>query len=384
MNREYQICQRCVMDTTDQHIIFDDQGICNHCKGALLKLKDYKFENDSIRKQKLDDIVNKIKIAGKGKKYDCIIGLSGGVDSSYLAYIAVNQLGLRPLAIHVDNGWNSELAVQNIENIVKKLAIDLYTWVIDWDEFKDLQKAYLKASVIDLEVLSDNAIVIAIEKMLRKHHIKYFLIGHNYQAESIMPSSWIFTPKFDSLNIKSIYKKFGNHKKLKTYPLLGFIGYIQYRYFNKRIMTNILDLVEYNKNDAINILYNEFGWRDYGGKHYESKITHFYQAYLLPEKFGVDKRKAHLSSLICSGQISREEAIEELNKPLYDSSFFEQDKEYFIKKLELTNEEFDNILKKPAISHFSYPSYNKLIYYLSKLLKRKPFKGPMNFLYNYL
>lgn len=357
------------MDTTDPDIVFDENGYCNHCTGALLMLNKLRFHTDEGRTENLKQLVDKIKKEGKDKKYDCIIGLSGGIDSSYLAYVVVRELGLRPLAVHVDNGWNSELAVMNIEKIVKKLNIDLCTWVIDWEEFRDLQKAYLKASVIDLEVLSDNAIVIAIDKLLRKNRVKYFLIGQNCNAESIMPSSWFFTPKYDSLNIKAIYKRFGSGRRLKTYPLLSFWGYIRYRYFNKTIGANILDLVPYLKNNAIQKLKEELDWRDYGGKHHESKITQFYQAYILPQKFNVDKRRAHLSSLICSDQISREKALEELDKHLYDTAQLCQDKEYFLKKLELTEEDFKKVMTEPRREHFSFPSYNKRFFELSKFIK---------------
>ena len=359
MEREYQICKRCVMDTTDPDIRFDENGYCNHCTRALKNLEKLRFDSDLAREHTLKQLVDKIKRAGQSKKYDCVIGLSGGVDSSYLAYVAVRELGLRPLAIHVDNGWNSELAIMNIENIVKKLNIDLITWVIDWEEFKDLQIAYLKSSVIDLEVLSDNAILVAIDKLMRGNGIKYFLIGNNYNAESIMPSSWQFALKYDSLNIKAIYNKYGSGKKLSTYPLLSFWGYIRYRYYNKSIGANILDLVPYLKADAINILKSELDWRDYGGKHHESKITQFYQAYLLPAKFNVDKRKAHLSSLICSGQLTREQALIELKNPLYIEAKLNEDKEYFMKKLDFSNTEFEAIMSIPIRKHFDFDSYSK-------------------------
>jgi N-acetyl sugar amidotransferase len=362
------MCTMCVMDTTDPDIVFDEHGVCNHCKAARKKLIETTFKTEEERKEHLNGVVDKIKKSGKGKKYDCIIGLSGGVDSSYLAYIVVKELGLRPLAVHVDNGWDSELGVKNIENLVKKLNIDLYTWVIDWEEFRDLQKAYLKASVIDIEVLSDNAIVIAIDKLLKIHKIRYFLIGHNYQAESIMPSGWLYFPKYDSLNIKTIYKKFGSGKKLRTYPLLSFFGYIRYRYFNKTIAENILDLVPYKKELAVRKLNEDFGWRDYGGKHYESKITQFYQAYILPVKYNVDKRKAHLSSLICSNQVSRDEAIDQLKHPLYDSKLLEEDKDYFIKKLNLTEEEFNSIMNSRVRSHFEFSSYQKIHNQIAKFI----------------
>lgn len=360
MAKGYKICARCLMDTTDPDITFDENGICNHCSSALKKLDEISFHNETNRQKKIEEIISIIKKSGKNRKYDCLIGLSGGVDSSYLAYIVVKKLGLRPLAVHVDNGWNSELAVQNIENIVKKLNIDLFTYVIDWEEFKDLQRAYLKASVLDLEVLSDNAIVITIHELLKKYRLKYFLIGFNYKAESIMPSSWLYSPKYDSRNIRSIYKQFGSGRRLKTYPLLNIAGYIYYRFLDKSRSINILDLVPYKKEDAIKILQEELGWRDYGGKHWESKITHFYQAFILPAKFNIDKRKAHLSSLILSGQITREQAMQEMCKPLMTDEQLEDEKSFFLKKLDLTNDEFNKILQRPAISHYKYPSFNRI------------------------
>jgi N-acetyl sugar amidotransferase len=360
------------MDTTDASIEFDDQWVCNYCKSAIKKVVNITFKSEEERERKFNEIIAKIKNVGSGKQYDCIIGLSGGVDSSYLAYI-VKKAGLRPLAIHLDNGWNSELAVQNIENIVKKLGIDLFTYVIDWEEFRDLQMAYLKASVIDIEVLSDNAIVVSIFRLMKKYDVKYFLIGTNFAAESIMPLTWMYVPKYDSLNIRSIYKRFGSGRKLKTYPLLSFREYIKYRYFNEENNIPLLNYVPYVKTNALNVLKEEFGWRDYGGKHYESKITQFYQAYILPTKFNVDKRKAHLSSLICSGQITREQALLELEKPLYDSVKLKEDKEYFIKKLDINEKEFEKIMSLPIRPHSYYGSYEgihkKLATFKRKLIK---------------
>jgi N-acetyl sugar amidotransferase len=352
----YKVCSYCVMDTTDASIQFDEQGVCNYCKSAIKKVEQITFRIEEERERKFNEVIAKVKQAGAGKQYDCIIGLSGGVDSSYLAYI-VKKAGLRPLAIHLDNGWNSELAVQNIENIVKKLGIDLFTYVIDWEEFRDLQMAYLKASVLDIEVLSDNAIVVSIFRLMKKYDVKHFLIGTNFAAESIMPLTWMYVPKYDSLNIKSIYKRFGSGRKLKTYPLLSFREYIRYRYFNSENNIPLLNYVPYVKTNALNVLKEEFGWRDYGGKHYESKITQFYQAYILPTKFNVDKRKAHLSSLICSGQITREQALVELEKPLYDLIKLKEDKEYFVKKLDINEKEFEKIMSLPIRPHSYYPSY---------------------------
>ena len=356
------------MDTTDPDIFFDKNGFCNHCTTAIKKLNEVYFIDPTLKKKRLDEFVEKIKTEGKNKKYDCIIGLSGGVDSSYLAYKVV-ELGLRPLAVHLDNGWNSELAVKNIENIVKKLNIDLVTHVIDWEEFRDLQIAYLKASVIDIEVLSDNAIVISINNLAKKHGIKYFLIGFNYATESIMPASWLYSPKYDSLNIKSIYKKFGSGKKLKTYPLLSFYGYLQYRFFPKIKIYDPLNYMEYNKAEALKTLSRLFEWRDYGGKHYESFITKFYQLYILPRKFNVDKRRAHLSSLICSNQMTRQAAIDELKIELYSETNLTIDKEYLIKKIGMAQQEFDRIIKNKPLSHFNYTSFNKILISVAHLKK---------------
>lgn len=372
MNREYQICSRCLMDTTDPDIVFDENGHCNHCTSAIKKLKYFAFISDSERQQRLNEIKLEIKASGIGKKYDCLIGLSGGIDSSYLAFVVVKELGLKPLAVHVDNGWDSELAVHNIENIVKKLNIDLYTWVIDWEEFRDLQRAYLKASVLDIEVLSDNAIVIAIHKLLKKYSLKYFLIGYNLNTESVMPASWLYSPKYDSYNIKAIYKKFGTGLKLKTYPLLNLFGYIHYRYFDFSRNINILNLVPYNKEEAKLLLKNELDWKDYGGKHNESKITRFYQSFILPSKFGIDKRRAHLSSLIVSGQISRDAALKEIATPPYDQRRLIEDQEYFLKKIGFSLEEFENIMNLPPQSHYNYLSLNKIFENLNQIIKIIP------------
>lgn len=366
MNFATNICNTCVMDSTDPNIIFYNDGTCNHCREATKKLKELK-NNDSIKKElQLKEIIKNIKYSGKNNKYDCLIGLSGGVDSSYLAWIT-KELGLRPLAIHIDNGWNTELAVKNIENIVNKLNIDLKTIVLDWEEFKSLQRAFLKASVVDLEMLSDNAIIVGIKRTIKKEKIKYFLSGTNAAAESIMPHSWYYSLKYDSLNIRSIYNKFSDGKPLKNYPLLNIFEFIAHKHFNSLLEIPLLDYVPYIKENAIKVLEKELNWVNYGGKHYESKITQFYQAYILPTKFNIDKRKAHLSSLICSGQITRDEALAILNEPLYNYESLESDKQYFCKKLGLTLEEFNNIMALPIKKHTDYKSYQNVYNKLSKL-----------------
>jgi len=367
MEREYQICTRCVMDTTDPDITFDENGYCNHCSDAIKRLNDIYFIDEEVKRNRLKTIVEKIKNEGKGKKYDCIIGLSGGVDSSYLAYVAVKELKLRPLAVHLDNGWNTELAVKNINNIVEKLNIDLYTHVLDWNEFKELQLAFLKASVIDIELLTDHAIGETIYRINKKFKIGYFLSGFNCQSETVMPTKWLYPYKMDSLNIKDIYCKHGKRLPLKTFKFLNFYEYFTFGK-NQMKLIPILNNVDYLKEKAIKVLKEELDWRDYGNKHEESFFTKFYQSYILPKKFNVDKRRAHLSSLICTNQISREQALEELSLPILTNEL--NDIEYFVKKLGLSMQEFERIMILPPIEHWHFKSYAKRKHKLGNLYKR--------------
>lgn len=366
--KPYQICTRCIMDTTDPNIVFDSSGICNHCTEAIKRLNLTYFKTQEEKDIIWSNTLSKIK-ADKQSEYDCIIGLSGGVDSSYLAYL-IKQWDLKPLAVHVDNGWNSEISVKNIENIVKKLNFDLYTLVLDWEEFKNLQIAFLKSSVIDLEMLSDNAIGAGIYKIAKKYKIKHFLAGTNIATEAILPEAWCNWAKTDSLNIRAIFKKYGTGQKLLTYPLLNFFEFINYTLQNKLIFHSPLDYVQYDKSAAKAIIQQELGWQDYGGKHHESRITKFYQAYILPHKFNVDKRKAHLSNLICSGQITREEAMMEIEKPLYDLNMLKVDKEFFIKKLEFTEEDFKKIMSEDPVPHSNFHSYMKIIKPLNSIRRK--------------
>lgn len=351
-HRPYQICMRCVMDTTDPNIIFDEEGVCNHCKTFD---KQYAAipANQPNWEEQLNALVIKIKQDGKNKEYDCIIGLSGGVDSSYVAY-QVKRLGLRPLAIHLDNGWNSELAVQNIENIVKILNIDLYTHVIDWEEFKDLQLSFLKASVIDIEILTDHAIAAILYRMARKYNIKYFVSGGNFATEGIMPHSWVFS-KNDSWNIKGIHNLFGQ-KPIKTFPLISPFSLLYYRLSGSITRVNILNYMPYGREEAIELLEEKVKWRNYGGKHHESFFTKFYQNYILPQKFNVDKRKAHYSTLICSKQLSRAETEKLLKQDIYPVDELNEDLQYFIKKFNLSQREFNDIMKAPIKEHSDYPT----------------------------
>ena len=353
---EYRICSRTVMDTSDPDIVFDARGECQYVK-IYEEVSKQILPEPGRREEELAVLLDKIKTGGRGKDYDCMIGLSGGVDSSYVAYLT-KKFGLRALAVHLDNGWNSELAVHNIEQIVKRLGLDLETYVIHWEEFRDLQLAYLRASVVDIEALTDNAILVAIDRLSRKHGISTFISGTNLATEFVMPRTWFYDVKYDSLNIKSIHKQFGRLRKLKTYPMFSLSEYLLYRYQKKNATTvSLLNYVDYNKEAAIKVIETELGWRNYGGKHCESKFTEFYQNYILPKKFNVDKRRAFLSTLILSGQITREAALVELQKPLYTPRKEKDDREYAIKKFNITPEEFEQIMRETPKPHTAYPSY---------------------------
>jgi len=363
----YRICSLTVMDNiADPDITFGEDGVCNYYHEYKEAEKQFVFEGVE-GKQKLNSLVEKIKHYGKGRKYDCLIGLSGGVDSSYVAYL-VKQLGIRPLAVHLDNGWNSELAVSNVENIVKTLDLDLYTLVINWEEFKDIQLAYLRASVVDIEVVSDHAIFATMYKLAKEQGISYILSGTNVVTEQIMPPSWLYK-KMDFENLKDIHRQFGK-RTLKTYPFFDFKKYIYYSSLLKLSPISILNYVPYNKAEIKELITKKLGWRDYGGKHYESIFTKFYQAYILPVKFGIDKRKAHLSTLICSGQITREAALTELATPLYDPEQLALDKEYVLKKLGLSPTEFDDIMNLSPRPHSDFKSDSKKKELYMNLLKR--------------
>ena len=364
-DRDYQMCKRCVMDTTDPDIIFDENGFCNHCNDYFEKEKKVVFEGED-GERKLKAIVNKIKENGKNKKYDCMLGVSGGVDSSYVAYLAKKN-GLRVLLVHLDSGWNSEMAAKNVKSIVEKTNFDMHIYKIDWRELKDLQVAYLKASVLNLDIVQDHAIVAALYDVANKKGIKCIIDGHNFVTEWILPSSWGY-PVDDLRNLKAIHKKYGG-VKLKTYPTYDFLKREYYSFFKGIHFIYPLDYIEYNKKEAKKVLHNEFGWEDYGGKHYESTFTKFYQAYILPTKSNIDKRKAHLSTLICSGQITREEALKELEKPLYEEDELERDKRYVLEKLGLSEREFEDFMKRPMKKHQEYRTDEWIRSPLSRLMK---------------
>jgi len=352
MNREYQVCTRCVMDTSDPEIEFDEDGACNHCKEYHEVYRD-RIPPKERRTEELKRITDKIKEEGKGKKYDCLIGLSGGVDSTYVAYL-VKKFGLRPLAVHLDNSWNTELATYNIKKIVNKLKIDFFRHASNWEEFKDLQLSFLKASVVDIELVSDHALVAALYQVADRGGIKYIISGSNIVTEKIMPRSW-FHNKNDLVNLKAIHARFGTIK-LKSYPTLGIFKKLYYEFVKGIKFVPILDYVDYIRREVKEIIAKELDWEDYGSKHHESIFTRFYQAYILPKKFNIDKRRAHLSTLICSKQITREEALKEIENPAYPEERFILDKKIVLKKLGLTDAGFESIMNLPIRSHLEYRS----------------------------
>lgn len=345
MSNEYKMCTRCVMDTTDPEITFDENGYCNHCRRFFDEIKDVKWLPNDEGKQLLENMLKKIKEEGINKKYDGIIGLSGGIDSSYLL-VKMKEWGLRPLAVHVDGGWNSEQAVRNIEVLCKKLNIDLFTIVINWEEMRKLQVAFLKSGVENQDIPQDHAFFAGLYRFAVKNGVRYVFNGSNFATESILPSAWGFNA-MDSRYLKEIYRRFGGDK-LKTFPIVSFFEYyIYYPHIRNMKVVKPLNYIEYSQGKAIKMLEEEYAWRYYGAKHWESRFTKFFQGYYLPTRFGYDKRKAHLSSLIVSGEISRDEAIRKLDKPIYPPEQFEEDKLFILKKLGIIENEFEALVLAP-------------------------------------
>jgi len=348
------------MDTTDPDIVFDANGISNHYH-EFMRLAPFDMYQGSETDAALEALIADIKKNSRNSDYDCICGVSGGVDSSYVAYLA-KQFGLRVLTVHFDNGWNSELAVKNVENIVKGLGFDYQTWVVDWEEFRDLQLSFLKASVANAEIPTDHAFLAAIYRLCAKYNIKYILSGSNFATEAILPKSWGYDAK-DVKHLKAIHDQFGK-VSFKTYPLLGFNKEFYYTYIRGIKMVRLLNYVPYVKPDAMKVIEKQLGWTYYGGKHYESVFTRFFQAYILPQKFNIDKRKAHLSTLICSGQTTREEALEELQKELYPADKLREHRDYVIKKLGIREQEFNTIMSTPVKTYKDYPNDEKKLKFI--------------------
>lgn len=365
---QYQQCKRCVMDTSAQNISFDDQGICNFCSEFLLRSGHIIHESNSEKGLRLKNLIARVKEDGKGKPYDCIVGVSGGVDSSW-TLVEVKRLGLRPLAVHMDNGWNSELAQNNIANLVQALDVDLYTYVINWQEYRSLMQAFFDADVIDVELLYDNAMLAVNYQQARKYGLKFILAGTNQATEGMrMPPAWYWF-KFDKRNIISLAKNHGM-KGIKTFPAIGTLGFI-WNHFIKRIgWVPFLDYLPFNKFSALDELENKYGYKRYPFKHYESIFTRFYQGYILPKKFGVDKRKLHLATLVASGQMTRQDALEGLKGIAYPTQQeMNSDMEYFLKKMHWNQSDLDLYISRPEKPHAFYSTEEPLWSLLMKVYK---------------
>lgn len=351
-------CQRCLITLDDvPGLQVDANGVCVICIDFQRRWSEHLTRRDE-RRQILAESISRLKKAGAGRDYDCVIGISGGVDSSFLAWKIV-QLGLRPLAVHFDNGWNSELAVKNIESLTNALGIDLHTHVVDWPEFRDLQKAYFRASVIDIEVPTDHGIYGTLYKTAIDNSIKFILGGNNIATEGFMPPGWHFQ-KLDHINLLDIHRRFGTNG-LKSYPL--FDRRLKKKAWGAGVeLLEILDLIDYSRDEAVATITKEFGWRDYGTKHGESTFTKFYQEYVLPTKFGVRKRKAHLSTLINTGEMSREEATRLIESDVYSEPNLVKEKEYVLKKLQFSEAEFDQIMSTPPVDHRAFETEGSLFY----------------------
>lgn len=355
---KYQICKQCIMDSSDPEITFDDQGTCSHCHNYDERVEKEVFPGEEGR-LKLEETIEIIKREGKGKPYDCILGLSGGVDSTYVAYLCKKKYGLRPLAVHLDNGWNSEIAARNIENIVNILGLDLYTQVLNWDEFRRLQVSFLKGSTPDSEIPTDHAIVSTLYNQAKKNNIRWIMDGSNVVTEIMVPATWSHGHS-DWKYIRTLNKLFSNGNKLKTYPHYTYFQYLfEYPRLRKLVRFPILNYINFNKTEAMEILKRELNWEPYGGKHYESIYTRFYQGYILPTKFGFDKRRSHLSCLIKNGRTTRDEALREIQQPALSDEMLAQDHVFAIKKLGLSEIEFDDIMKAKRKTFWDYPSYEK-------------------------
>lgn len=349
------VCSFCVMDSTVPDIVFDDMGICQYCKNQKRRII---FEKENYPNY-LEKLIKDIKKKSKNQQYDCIIGVSGGVDSTYVAYYLKKILNLNPLAVHLDNGWNSELSVKNIKNCLDVLEIDLITHVIDWNEFKLIQKSLLKSSIKNLEIATDHAINALLIKTASKFKIKYIINGSNTSTEGIMPVSWMESNTNKQL-IVSIFNKFYPNKRIKSLPTISLLEFFYYFIIKKIKFVPILNFIDFDKDKAIKVLSKNIGYKPYKYKHYESIITRFFQGYILPNKFNIDKRKAHFSSLIVSNQMSRDQALVSLNShPYGDENLLKIDKEFFMKKLELKEDEFNEIMNAEPQSALKY-SYSSI------------------------
>jgi N-acetyl sugar amidotransferase len=353
--RPYQICKRCVMDTTDSKIRFDQAGVCDHCITFDTKVMP-NWHTDEQGEKALMTIVDGIKAEGKGKDFDCIIGMSGGIDSSYLTYLAKEKMGLRPLVFHVDAGWNSQEAVNNIERIVDRLGLDLFTEVIDWEEMRDLQLAFFKAGVPHIDTPQDHAFFATMYNFAEKYNVRHILTGANYSTECVRnPIEWMYYQS-DSVQLKDIHQKYGT-RPLRNFPITSILRHkIYLRYWRKIQVVTPLNYLPYHKADAMRLLQEKYGWQPYPQKHFESRFTRFYEGFWLPTKFGYDVRRVQYSSLILTGQMTRAEAIERLKQPPLDPEIARQEFDYVATKIGITSEELRRYLEQPNRTYRDFKS----------------------------
>lgn len=365
--RAYQQCTRCIMDTSDPDIEFDNNGICNHCTSFIERLQSRKYVKGESEAE-WSRYVEVIKQHGKGKQYDCIVGISGGVDSCYTAYLCKKH-GLRALLIHMDNGWDTEIAVNNIITLAKELEFDYMSYVLDWEEFKNIQLAYLKASSVDLEMPTDIAILACIYEVAASNKIKYIISGGNLSSEGILPLQWGYHSYKDMKMYNHIVKNYSS-VKIRKVPVIGLLKESWYRFFHKIKTLYILNYIDFNKDIAKKYLMEHLNWKDYGGKHHESKITAFWQGFVMYEKFGMDYRKATFSTQICLGQISREEALQRIREKPYSDEKINEDKKYISKKYGITTEELEQYLKMPPKTYVDFPNNKKFIEFCYRIYNK--------------
>ncbi len=366
--RKYQICTNCVMDTSDSKIKFDANGVCDHCNTFYSKIVP-NWHTDERGWKALEKITEKIRKAGAGKDFDCIIGISGGIDSSYLTYIAKEKLELRPLVFHVDAGWNSQEATNNIGQLVDKLDLDLYTEVIDWEEMRDLQLAFFKSGVPHIDTPQDHAFFAMMYKFAEQHKVKYILTGANLSTECIRnPIEWMYYQS-DSIQLKDIHKHFGT-RPLNNFPITTILRHKVYLRYIKRIqVVTPLNFIQYRKAEAMQLLSDKFGWQSYPQKHFESRFTKFYEGYWLFKRFGYDTRRVQYSSLILTDQMTREEALEKLSHPPYDEETIAQDFEYVATKLGISVEELQGYMELPKKSYKDYKCQENIYLVGAKLMR---------------
>lgn len=353
--KEYRVCSNCVMDTTDIAITFDERGICDHCRSFYRDVQP-NWHPDAEGRRTLATHIERIKKDGEGRDFDCIIGMSGGIDSSYLTYLAKVELGLRPLVFHVDAGWNSQEAVNNIERIVDGLGLDLFTEVINWEEMRDLQLAFFKSGVSHIDTPQDHAFFATMYQFAEKHRIKYILTGANYSTEGIRnPIEWMYYQS-DSVQLKDIHRRFGT-RPLESFPITSILRHKVYlRYIRGIQVLRPLDSMPYVKVEAMKLLQERFGWQPYPQKHFESRFTRFYESYWLPKRFGYDVRRVQYSSLIVTKQMTRVDALERLRAPSFDPDTIDRDIEFVASKLGITRLELESYLTVPLKSWRDYAS----------------------------